>query len=258
MSEEVTAGTADTAGTAASAAPSSAVLPPLPSCRGPAEPRAYAEGVAGFRYLDLLVDRRVLIPRPETEGLVERVLAWSAGRWGRGNGEGRTVLDLGTGSGCIALSLATEGRFSRIVATDVSAGALEVARENARRVGPERVPEFRLGHLFEPVAGERFDVIVSNPPYIAEPEYPELDQSVRDFEPREALLSGPDGLAHTRAILEGALEHLAPGGLVALEVDSRRAEPSAALARVAGFQDVRVEPDVFDRPRFLLAREEPA
>ena len=217
------------------------------------EPRAYAEGVAGFRLLELLVDRRVLIPRPETEGLVERVLAWSRGRWG--SGEWGTVLDLGTGSGCIALSLAAEGRFARIVATDVSPEALEVARLNAARVGPDPEPEFRLGSLFEPVAGERFDVIVSNPPYIAEPEYAELDPSVRDFEPRLALLSGPDGLTHTRAILQRAGDHLMPGGLLALEVDSRRADQSADIAR-ASWQEVRVERDVFDRPRYLLARKE--
>lgn len=221
-----------------------------------AEPRAYAEGVAGFRLLDLLVDRRVLIPRPETEGLVERVLAWARGRWG--DGEWGTVLDLGTGSGCIALSLATEGRFARIVATDVSADALAVARANVGRVHPERVPEFRRGNLFEPVAGERFDVIVSNPPYIAEPEYAELDPSVRAFEPREALVSGADGLAHTRAMLEQGGDHLMPGGVVALEVDSRRAEQSAGLARAAGFEHVRVEYDVFDRPRFLLVRKDRA
>jgi release factor glutamine methyltransferase len=221
-----------------------------------AEPRAYADRMAGFRLLDLLVDRRVLIPRPETEGLVEHVLAWAGERWG--NGTWGAALDLGTGSGCIALSLATEGRFARIVGTDVSAEALSVARANVGRVRPERVPEFRWGDLFEAVAGERFDVIVSNPPYIAEPEYAALDPSVRDFEPREALVSGPDGLAHTRAILERAGDHLMPGGLVALEVDSRRAEQSAGLAGAAGFEQVRVERDVFDRPRFLLVRKDRA
>jgi release factor glutamine methyltransferase len=234
-----------------------AVLPSLPSCRSSHEPRQYVEGIAGFRLLELAVDRRVLIPRPETEGLVERVLGWSGAR-GAVRGERLTALDLGTGSGCIALSLATEGRFARIVATDVSAEALEVARLNAARVRPALQPEFRLGAFFQPVRGERFDVIVSNPPYIAEPEWPGLDPSVRDFEPAVALLSGPDGLAHARAILQDAPDHLKPGGLLALEVDSRRADASAALARASGFGDVRVERDVFDRPRFLLARKEPA
>jgi len=125
-------------------------------------------------------------------------------------------------------------------------------------VRPGGILEFRVGDLFDPVAGERFDVIVSNPPYIAEPEYATLDPSVRDFEPRGALVSGPDGLAHTRAILERAADHLMPGGLVALEIDSRRSEPSAGLARAAGFRQVRVELDVFDRPRFLLGRKDRA
>ena len=225
-----------------------------PMARADAEPRAYVEGIAGFRLLDLFVDRRVLIPRPETEGLVELVLRETGSRT---PAAALSVLDLGTGSGCIALSLATEGRFSRIVATDVSAEALGVARLNAERVRPQCPIEFRLGSLFEPVVRERFDVIVSNPPYITEPEYRELDRSVRDFEPRVALESGPDGLAHTRAILEQAGDHLMPGGLVALEVDSRRAERSRELARAAGLESVRVERDVFDRPRFLLARAGP-
>lgn len=214
-----------------------------------AEPRQYVEGIAGFRLLELVVDRRVLIPRPETEGLVDWVLREAGAR---------TVLDVGTGSGCIALSLATEGRFARIVATDVSAEALEVARLNAARVRPTPMPEFRLGAFFEPVRGERFDVIVANPPYIAAPEYAELDPSVRDYEPRLALESGPDGLAHTRAIIDAAPGHLTPGGLLALEVDSRRGEESATLARARGFREVRVERDVFDRPRFLLARKDVA
>lgn len=220
------------------------------------EPRAYAEGIAGFRFLELVVDRRVLIPRPETEGLVELVLAWARERWG--SGEWGAVLDLGTGSGCIALSLASEGRFSRIVATDVSPDALAVARLNAARVGPVRAPEFRLGSLFEPVAGERFDVIVSNPPYIAEPEYAELDPGVRDFEPPLALVSGPDGLWHTRAILMAAGTHLLPGGLLALELDSRRAGASAEIARASGLTGVRMLRDVFDRARYLLATKDRA
>jgi len=154
------------------------------------------------------------------------------------------------------LSAKARGADVRVVYSPLD--ALAVARANAGWVRPGGILEFRVGDLFDPVAGERFDVIVSNPPYIAEPEYATLDPSVRDFEPRQALVSGPDGLAHTRAILEGARHHLAPGGLLALEVDSRRAEQSAGLARVAGFQNVRVEPDVFERPRFLLVRKDRA
>jgi release factor glutamine methyltransferase len=245
--------------------PGAAVLCPTPGrSRGheaEARPRQYVEGVAGFRLLDLAVDPRVLIPRPETEGLVELVLAWCQGGGEREAGSATrhlSVLDLGTGSGCIALSLATEGRFARIVATDVSPAALEVARANIAAVAPGLVPELRLGSLFEPVVGERFDVVVSNPPYIAEPEYADLEASVRDFEPRLALVSGPDGLKHTRAILERAGDHLRPGGLVALEIDSRRGEVSAEIARDCGLGDVRVRRDVFGRPRFLLARKDRA
>jgi release factor glutamine methyltransferase len=215
-------------------------------------PRQYVDGIAGFRLLELAVDPRVLIPRPETEGLVQLVLDWAAGR------APASVLEIGTGSGCIALSLATEGRFARIVATDVSPDALEVARANIAAVAPALVPELRLGSLFAPVAGDRFDVIVSNPPYIAEPEYAGLDAGVRDVEPRVALLGGPDGLWHTRAILAAAGGYLAPGGLVALEVDSRRGDASADIARACGLRDVRVSRDVFDRPRYLLAGKDRA
>jgi release factor glutamine methyltransferase len=247
--------------------PGAAVLCPTPGrSRGheaEARPRQYVEGVAGFRLLDLAVDPRVLIPRPETEGLVELVLDWVAKRWGAHQTgsekrEAGSALEIGTGSGCIALSLATEGRFARIVATDVSPAALEVARANIAAVAPGLVPELRLGSLFEPVAGERFDVVVSNPPYIAEPEYADLEANVRDFEPRLALVSGTDGLKHTRAILERAGDHLRPGGLVALEIDSRRGEVSAEIARDCGLGDVRVRRDVFGRPRFLLARKDRA
>jgi len=233
--------------------------------RAAGEPRAYAAGRAGFRTLDLLVDRRVLIPRPETEGLVELVLQEARARWpaagppGGGPGvasEGPSVLDLGTGSGCIALSLAVEGRFGRIVATDLSPEALEVARANLERLEPPPRLELRLGSWFEPVSGEQFDVIVSNPPYVAEGEYAELDAGVRDFEPRLALVSGADGLEATRAILAGAHAHVRAGGLLALEVDSRRAAESAKVARIAGWPAVRLERDLFGRPRYLLVTKE--
>jgi release factor glutamine methyltransferase len=177
------------------------------------EPAAYAAGTAGFRWLELQIDPRVLIPRPETEGLVECVLAWAADR------ELGAALDVGTGSGCIALSLATEGGFTRVVATDASTAALEAARQNAARVAPPTPVEFRQGDLLDAVVGETFDAIVSNPPYVTAEEFDALDGGVRLYEPREALVSGEGGLEHSRRILEGATGHLASGGLLALEVD---------------------------------------
>ena len=218
------------------------------------EPAAYATGRAGFRTLALETDRRALIPRPETEGLVEHVLEWGrrrepAGDWG-------AALDVATGTGCIALSLAVEGRFGRLVATDVSRDALALARGNAARVAAPLTVEFRLGSLLEPVAGEVFDVIVSNPPYVTAREFEKLDVGVRCHEPRGALVSGEEGLEHIRRLLEGAGAHLAAHGLLALEVDCTRAEAAATLARRAGWQDVRLEPDVFGRLRYLLTTKE--
>lgn len=214
------------------------------------EPAAYATGTAGFRWLELKIDPRVLIPRPETEGLVEHVLAWAGTR------DAAAVLDVGTGSGCIALSLATEGGFRRIVATDASTAALEMARENAARLAPRVPVEFRRGDLLEPVAGETFDAIVSNPPYVTAEEFEALDDGVRLFEPREALVSPEGGLRHSRRLLEGAAPLLAPGGLLALEVDSTRAEATLRLAREAGWRGARLESDLFGRLRYLLATKE--
>jgi release factor glutamine methyltransferase len=223
--------------------------------RAGGEPAAYATGVAGFRTLELAIDPRVLIPRPETEGLVERVLAWGRATLGRQDGWGE-LLDVGTGSGCIALSLAVEGRFRRVVASDVSAAALAVARGNARRVAPPVPVEFRQGSLLAPVAGEAFDAIVANPPYVTAQEFGALDIGVRLFEPREALVSGEGGLEHIRRLLEEAPPHLRDHGLLALEVDSTRAHQALELAKRAGWRSARVEQDLFGRDRYLLASGE--
>jgi release factor glutamine methyltransferase len=219
--------------------------------RASGEPAAYAAGSASFRTLEVAVDRRVLIPRPETEGLVELVLEWcrARGRWG-------VAADIGTGSGCIALSLAAEGRFARVIATDVAEGALAVARRNATALRVPVTVEFHAGDLLWALGGERADVIVSNPPYVAADEWPALDGGVRGHEPRLALVGGSDGLAHTAVLLRQARSRLVPGGLLALEVDCRRANRTLARARAEGWISARIERDLFGRERYLLAERE--
>lgn len=213
-------------------------------------PFAYAVGRSSFRHLTLRVDERVLIPRCETEQLVEIVLRSRQGR------AGGVAADVGTGSGAVALALATEGRFSRVIATDISSDSLAVARENVLSLGNKlRIPvELRAGDALAPLAGERIDVLVSNPPYISFLELKELPSLVRDWEPPHALTCAEGGLAIARAIIEGARHVLRPGGLLALEVDSRRAGDTAAIARACGdYDDVRVERDLAGRDRVVLA-----
>lgn len=214
-------------------------------------PFAYAAGTAAFRTLELAVDERALIPRPETEGLVERVLAWARARrrWG-------VVADIGTGSGCVALSLAAEGAFAKLIATDLSPAALALAVENCARVAPRTPVELREGDLLWALGGEVVDVVVANPPYLTEAEWEAAEPGVRAFEPRLALVSGTDGLRHTEALLRLARPRLAAGGLLALEVDCTRAAACAALAVALGWTGVRVEDDLFGRPRYLLATQE--
>ena len=204
-------------------------------------PLAYAVGQANFRHLTLAVDTRVLIPRPETELLVDLVLGRVA--------PGGTAIDVGTGSGAIALALATEGRFERVIATDVSSDALAVARSNAAT--HDVAIEFVAGTL-PPNGSAR--AIVSNPPYIAFDEITALPGSVRDWEPMIALVSGEGGLATTTQLVRDAAARLEPGGLLALEVDARRA--SLVAERVSGdtrYTDVSVHLDLAGRERFVLA-----
>jgi release factor glutamine methyltransferase len=207
-------------------------------------PFAYAAGQMAFRRLNLILDDRALIPRPETEGLVELVLAWTEGY------PGGWVADIGTGSGCIALSLALEGHFERVVATEPSPSAAALARANADRSGLG--VEVREGNLLEPLGNDRYRAIVSNPPYLTDDEWTALDHAVRAFEPRLALTSGVDGLDATRALIAGAVERLEPGGLLALEIDERRAAEVRDLAHAAGWEEVRIVPDLFGRPRYAM------
>jgi len=216
------------------------------------EPMAYCVGSAPFRDLVLQVDQRVLIPRPETEIVVGEALRITADR------PGGIAVDIGTGSGAIALSLATEGRFERVIATDLSDDALAVATGNAARVAfeqPAAAPvEFRQGADLAPLAGIQARVIVSNPPYIAYSEAASLPRSVRDWEPTVALVAADQGMARYEAILAGAHRLLEPFGWVVFEVDARRAQQTVALATTRGYQQVRVVRDLTGRERVVLAQ----
>ena len=235
-----------------------AAFKPLLQRRAKREPLQYVIGRAAFRELELAVDPRVLIPRPETEVLVDVVLEWARARRGTGvvaDDADFDALDIGTGSGCIALSLLTEGPFRRVVATDASPDALAVARANAAAAGVADRCDARLGSLWEPVGvGERFDVVVSNPPYIAAPDAPGLEPEVRDWEPAGALFAGPEGMDLLVALVDGAADRLRGGGLLAVEMGLGQAEAVAGRVRATGaFAEPRVRRDLTGRPRILLA-----
>jgi release factor glutamine methyltransferase len=226
------------------------------------EPVQYITGRAAFRHLDLTVDRRVLVPRPETEWLVETVLEYLTDADGAPGGSGSMrvprVLDLGTGSGCIALSIAHEHSGVHVTATDASDDALDVARANAAALGLSERVSFARGAWFAAVgADERFDVIVSNPPYISRGESDSLPADVRDWEPEAALFADDGGLADLREIVEEAPRHLLTGGLLALELaEARAAEVSGWLAGARDWRVVELREDLAGRPRVLLARRE--
>lgn len=222
---------------------------PMLRRRAKREPLQYILGHQQFRDLELEVGPGVLIPRPETERLVEVVLAWTDGR------EGLEALDIGTGSGAIALSLLTEGPFVRCVGTDASAEALAFAERNraANDVGSRL--ELRRGTLFEPVEhGERFDVVVSNPPYVAEGDRGTLQAEVAEWEPETALFAGADGLDALRRIVPGAADALRANGLLAVEVGDGQARVVAELmAHTGGYTDVQVHDDLAGRRRIVTA-----
>lgn len=210
------------------------------------EPVAYLTGMQGFWTLELEVSTATLIPRPETELLVELALARipvdAVAR----------VADLGTGSGAIALAIARERPRAAVIATDASTAALEVARRNAARNRIANI-EFRDGDWFAPLAGEAFDLIASNPPYIADGD-PHLGEGDLRFEPPTALSSGPDGLDAIRRIVRDAPGHLAPGGWLLLEHGWDQGEAVRALLQAAGFADVETAQDLEGRDRVSLGR----
>ena len=220
-----------------------ATLRTLVTRRRAREPLAYVLGEWGFRRLTLAVDERVLIPRPETEIVVERCLARLRGL------AAPRVLDVGVGSGAIALALADEHPGARVTAIDASPGAVAVAAENARRSGLAGRVEFVHGDLFEGVGGP-FELVVSNPPYVEADEIEELEPEVRDHEPRAALV----GPGTTEAIAAGALDVLAPRGWLVLECGDGRARDVARTLVALGYDEVTTTPDLNGIDRVVEAR----
>ena len=216
----------------------------LVAARAEGEPVAYLTGRQGFWTLDLAVGPAVLVPRPETERLVElaleRLPADAALR----------LADLGTGSGAIALALAKERPLAHVVATDASPDALDIARANAARNGIGNVA-FRVGDWLAPLAGERFDLIASNPPYIADGD-PHLARGDLRFEPPMALSCGADGLDAIRVIVRDAPAHLQPRGWLLLEHGWEQGAAVRALLRDAGFVEVQTATDLEGRERITF------
>lgn len=214
--------------------------------RAAGEPVAYLTGSRGFWRLDLRVTPDTLVPRPETELLVELALQRLP------VDRALRIADLGTGSGAIALALASERPRATVVATDASAAALAVARGNAVALRIANV-EFREGDWLAPLAGERFDLLAGNPPYVAVGD-PHLDEGDLRFEPAAALSSGADGLDAIRAIVRTAPAHLLPGGWLLLEHGWEQGGAVRELLRQAGFSEVSTEPDLEQRDRVTLGR----
>jgi release factor glutamine methyltransferase len=215
--------------------------------RADREPLAYVLGEWGFRHLTLKVDARALVPRPETEVVVERCLALLAGL------PAPHVLDVGTGTGAIALSIAHEHPGAQVIAFDVSPDALALARENAEAAGLAERVRFVEGDLHEGLGADSYDLIVSNPPYVTEEEMEVVQPEIRDWEPRVALVGG----THTRAVAEAARDALRPNGYLILEVADERASDAAALLEELGYDDVRISEDLTGRERIAEGRWAP-
>ncbi len=210
------------------------------------EPVAYITGHREFWSMDLIVNRHTLIPRPDTETLVLKALELMHNRMDL------DVLDLGTGSGAVALALARERADAKVVGTDTSAEAVGVARYNAERLGVGNV-EFLHGDWFAPVTGRRFDIIVSNPPYVAESD-PHLARAEIRYEPCGALVAGKDGLDSLSHIVESAPAHLRPGGWILVEHGERQRESVRELLATADFGRVETAKDLAGRARVTFGQ----
>ncbi len=206
------------------------------------EPVAYILGRKGFRGLELAVDGRALIPRPETELLVEIALELEPG----------TVLDVGTGSGAVALAVADELPGCEVTGTDTSPAALGLARENAERLGIDGRVRFERGTVPE---GRRFELVLANLPYVGEHEWEGLAPEITRYEPREALVGGPDGVEAIASTVPATVAALAPGASLALEVGAGQAGPVAELLLDLGFGQVEGRQDLAGIPRVVLGRQ---
>ena len=209
------------------------------------EPVQYITGTQEFYGRSFAVTPAVLIPRPETEHLVESALALHPAP--------KRILDIGTGSGILAITLALELPNAIVIATDTSAEALAVARQNAAALGAIDRIHFVESDLFAALADERFDCIVANPPYVATDEV--LEPQVRDYEPVTALYAGEDGLALYRRLIPQAFEHLEPGGHLLLEIGHGQRDAVAGLLRAGSFEGIRFIDDLQGIPRVTSARK---
>jgi release factor glutamine methyltransferase len=212
-------------------------------------PLAYILGHREFFSMDFAVDSNVLIPRPETEILVTGAMDFAGAR------QGLRILDIGTGSGAIAIAIASHFSDAQVVATDISRSALEIAKSNAGRLRASI--DFKMADCWQPIDDNamlgRFDLIVSNPPYIAEDELEGLEPEVRDYEPRVALTPGPDGLTFYRRIADGLAEHLRPDGAVLLELGYGQAQAVIEILKSSGFASATLINDLAGIPRVVRA-----
>jgi release factor glutamine methyltransferase len=216
------------------------------------EPIQYITGEQEFYGLPFRVTPDVLIPRPETEHLVEKALALAAAFMHP------RIVDVGTGSGSIAVALAHELPDAQITAADISAAALEIARGNAERNGVAGRIEFFESDLLAAIAGERFEMVVSNPPYVPAADRDSLSIEVREHEPALALFAGEDGLAIYRRLIPDAFAVLASGGFLLMEIGYGQSQAVAALLTAAGFEQIEFVPDLQGIPRVACGRRRSA